>query len=102
MKASNPSLPRIDVLNMLSQYAGYGNWDDFRFKNSAQVPLAERLKKTNSIFIKVPLLLLATMILLFILYKIINTQNYRFTFIDADTREPILNSNIQADLLLKD
>lgn len=102
MKATNQSLPRIDVLNMLSQYAGYLNWDDFRFKNSVQIPLAEKLKKTNSIFIKIPVLVLTTMILLFILYKIINTQNYRFTFIDADTGEPILNSNIQADLMLKD
>ncbi|TAL72200.1 MAG: hypothetical protein EPN88_05065, partial [Bacteroidetes bacterium] len=85
IKSINKSLPRIDVLNMLSQYAGYLNWDDFRYKNSEQIPLADRLKKTNTIFIKVPLILLTTIILLFILYRIINTQNYKFTFIDSDT-----------------
>ena len=32
MKGESESLPRIDVLNMLSQYAGYNNWQDFRYK----------------------------------------------------------------------
>ena len=102
MKAFDPSLPRIDVLNMLSKYAGYSNWQDFTYKNSDKIPLAEKLKKSNSIFFKIPLLLLFIMILLLIIYKMINTQNYRFTFIDADTGEPIVNSNIQIDMLLKD
>ncbi len=102
IKSSSQTLPRIDVLNMLSQYAGYLNWDDFRFKNSEQVPLTDKLKNTDNVFIKIPLILLTTIILLFILYRITNTQNYRFTFIDADTGEPIRNNNIQADLILKD
>ena len=101
MKGVNMSLPRVDVLNILSQYAGYKNWDDFRFKNIKQVPLSENFKSTNRIFIKVPMILVTTMILLFILYKIINTQNYSFTFFDADTGDAIVNSNIQGELLLE-
>jgi hypothetical protein len=31
----------------------------------------------------------------------INTQNYRFTFIDADTGEPITGNNILAELLME-
>jgi uncharacterized protein involved in tolerance to divalent cations len=102
MKSSNQSLPRIDVLNILSQYAGYLNWDDFRFKHPGMDPLTEKLKKSNTIFILVPFVLLTIVIVLFILFKIINTQNYRFTFIDADSGEPIMNNNIRADILLKD
>ncbi len=98
-KTSNTSLPRIDVLNMLSKYAGYSNWDDFRFKNSAPLPLAEKLKNANSIFIWVPLLVMLAMVLLIVIYKIVNTQNYRFTFIDADTGDTIRNTMIQIDLL---
>lgn len=101
-KALNSSLPRIDVLNMLSKYAGYRNWYDFRFKNSAVVPLAEKLKRSNSIFIWIPLLVLVIMILFFAFYKIFNTQNYRFTFVDADTGDTIRNTQIQVDLYLKD
>jgi hypothetical protein len=102
MKASGISLPRIDVLNMLSKYAGYSNWDDFRFKKSAQVPIPEKLKKANNIFIKIPVLVVFTVILLYAAYRIINTQKYHFTFIDSETGEPIQNSNIMVDLLLKD
>ena len=39
--------------------------------------------------------------ILFVLYKIINTQTYHFTFIDSDTGEVILNTRIQADLILQ-
>jgi hypothetical protein len=101
IKTTNQTLPRIDVLNMLGKYAGYTNWDDFRFKNSGPDPLTVNIKKTNYIFLKVPALLLAIMILLFIIYRIMNTQNYRFSFFDADTGEPITNNTIQVDQLLK-
>jgi hypothetical protein len=32
MKVSGHSLPRIDVLNLLSQHAGYANCQDFRYQ----------------------------------------------------------------------
>lgn len=102
MKALNPTLPRIDVLNILCKYAGYSNWDDFRFKNPGQVPLTGRLKKTYSTSFMIILLLLAAIIILLILSKIKITQNHQFTFIDADTGEPIRNSKVQVELLLKD
>ncbi len=101
VKSTGKSLPRIDVLNMLSQYAGYLNWNDFRHKNMKQVPLSFKIQESNSIFIKVPLILLSVVILLIILFRIINTQNYRFAFIDADTGEPVRGNVIKADLLLQ-
>ncbi|NVO19503.1 MAG: hypothetical protein HXX13_07370 [Bacteroidetes bacterium] len=100
IKSEAKSLPRIDVLNMLSKYAGYNNWDDFRFRNSATLPTAKVKSKEVSVFVKVPLILLATVILLFIVYMLMNTQNYRFSFIDADTGEPILDGHIQVDMLM--
>jgi hypothetical protein len=102
MKSSVRTLPRIDVLNILSKYAGYKNWDDFRFSHSGTASLSETLGNNNRIFIIVPLIIIGVIVLLFSLYKLINTQNYHFTFIDSDTGEPILNTRIQADLLLND
>ena len=99
MKAPDPSLPRIDVLNILSQYAGYANWNDFRFKNLGQFATIEKLEKKSNILIRIPLIFLTVMIVIFVIIKIINTQNYRFSFIDADTGDPI-KSNIRADLLM--
>jgi hypothetical protein len=102
MKANNPSLPRIDVLNMLSKYAGYDNWNDFRFKNSGQIPLSATLKKTNKGRFRTIVILLTVVILLIIISKIKIAQNHLFIFIDADSGEPIQNSVIQVDLLQKD
>lgn len=31
LKNSSDKLPRIDVLNLLSEYCGYANWDDFNY-----------------------------------------------------------------------
>jgi hypothetical protein len=102
MKAFNTSLPRIDVLNMLCKYAGYSNWDDFRFKNSVKIPLTETLKNKDKSPVKTILILLAAVILLIILSMIKITQNHLFTFVDADTGEPIKDNKVQVDLLLKD
>jgi hypothetical protein len=100
MKSQVKTLPRIDVLNMLSQYAGYKNWDDYKYRNLATASLSDTLVKSNRIFIIIPLIVFAVLAVLFTFYKIINTRNYRFSFIDADTGEQILNTRIQAELLL--
>jgi len=35
-KKESEKLPRVDVLNLLSSYCGYKNWDDFKYQNSAE------------------------------------------------------------------
>jgi hypothetical protein len=100
MKTASHSLPRIDVLNMLSQYAGYSNWQDFRYKKTGRLTLSEKPGRPLNILIKIPLLLISVMTLVLIIIKLINTQNYRFTFVDADTREPITDSNLRVELLM--
>ena len=69
MKTPNLSLPRIDVLNMLSQYAGYKNWNDFRYKNQEQIASGRGMEKTNNMLIRIPLMFITVMILIFILIK---------------------------------
>lgn len=104
MKSSLPSVPRIDMLNLLSRYAGYANWDDFVFKNNdvisndSQAITAQ--KNANRLFLLIPLLVLVIVALLYGLVKIFNTQEYRFCFYDADTHEPITSNQIEVTLLL--
>ena len=100
MKSESGSLPRIDVLNLLSQYAGYTGWDDFRYQNRSHTSTTSPLRKTNRVFIVVPLLVIAVLAILYFAFKIYNTQEYRFCFYDADTREPITNNIIEVSLLL--
>jgi len=100
MKAQNSSLPRIDVLNMLCKYAGYRNWDDFRYEKTGQTYHTEKQKLTGKLYFMFPIMMLCTLIIVFII-KIINLQNYQFAFFDADTGEIIASDNIRVDLLLE-
>lgn len=102
MKSESGSLPRIDVLNLLSQYAGYTGWDDFMYQNRSQVSSVSPIRKTNRVFIVVPLLVITVLAILYLAFKIYNIQEYRFCFYDADTREPISNNIIEVSMLLTD
>ena len=100
VKSRKDSLPRIDILNLLSKYAGYSNWDDFRFKNtSREIIAADPIKKANRYFIYVPLLVLGILAIMFFLFKMVSTKDYKFRFYDADTREPVTNSIIEVNVL---
>lgn len=101
MKSESESLPRIDVLNMLSQYAGYSNWKDFRHKKINTLPVIGKNKKPLSNLIRIPLILTSVMILLYLMIRMINTQNYTFTFIDTDTGEPVFDNNLRVEMLME-
>jgi hypothetical protein len=99
MKSSQDSLPRIDVLNFLSSYAGYANWDNLIFRNKIENPVKPTPKKANNYFILVPILAVIIVSVLYGIFLLLNTQEYRFTFIDGDTREPIINNKTEIILL---
>ncbi|MEI6456165.1 MAG: hypothetical protein WCO93_07740 [bacterium] len=100
IKSSQATLPRIDMLNLLSKYAGYSNWNDFIFKNKETLPATAPGRNANRYFIIIPVLSLVILIILFGLFKLFDTQKYRFCFYDADTREPISGGNVEVALLL--
>jgi hypothetical protein len=99
MKSSHATLPRIDMLNFLSKYAGYANWDDFIFRNRQDVPEAPRRTNSNRYFILVPVLAVVILVIFWGLFRLFNTREYRFSFIDADTREPVTDSRTEVILL---
>jgi hypothetical protein len=99
VKSENRSLPRIDVLNLLSKYAGYANWDDFVFNNSDPIAQVKTLPKASRYFIVVPLLVLVVATILFILFKLLSNREYKLSFYDAHTREVIKGSSIEIQLL---
>jgi len=112
MKSVSKSLPRIDVLNFLSKYAGYANWDDFVFKNQdliqaarnnappVQASPATASDHANRYFIGIPLAVVAIVLIFFGVFKLFNTREYKFCFYDADTREPITGTRIQVQVLI--
>jgi hypothetical protein len=100
MKSDRGSLPRIDVLNLLSKYAGYGDWNDFVYRNSRKSPVG-KIKGGNRYFIIVPLLVIAIMGLLILFFKMMSTREYTFCFYDTDTKESITNTSIEVSIILE-
>lgn len=98
-KNDKASLPRIDMLNLLSRYAGYANWDDFRFKHSTTSQVLGKVMVANRYFIYVPAATLLILGVLFILFRFLSSREYRFSFYDADTAEPITNCIINVNVL---
>jgi hypothetical protein len=111
MKSVSSRLPRIDVLNLLSKYAGYANWDDFVFRNrdmieqsqqqEAEAPVQTKAKpdKANRYFLIIPASAVIILLFFFGFFKVFNTREYQFCFYDADTREPIRGAKIQVQVL---
>jgi hypothetical protein len=83
------------MLNFLSRYAGYANWDDFIFNNKQQVSVKPLTISPNRYFIIIPLLTVVILAIFFGLFKLFNTREYRFMFMDADTHEPVINEKTE-------
>ena len=102
-------LPRIDVLNMLSRYASYRDWQEFTLKNPATVPdniKAEKESITNEntsksvkrkkFFVKMAAIMVLLGVISIALWKFTLPKDvYRFCFYDQDKNEPILNIPIE-------
>ncbi|MEI6576005.1 MAG: hypothetical protein WCO63_07505 [Bacteroidota bacterium] len=101
IKSNYKALPRIDVLNLLSQYAAYKNWDDFVYHNSdVKTPLTPLANKTgNKYFYLVPAIAIVIMGVFIFLFMSINTREYKFSFYDTDTKEAIKNCRIEITVL---
>ncbi len=97
MKSADYGLPRIDMLNFLSRYAGYQNWDDFKLQLEGTKFRAT--DRSNRVFFVLPFL---TVLLLSAFYLIANfyyTRDYSFCFFNKDTKESISTSIVEVSLL---
>ncbi len=104
MKSESDKLPRIDVLNLLSRYAGYADWNDFVYKNGGKA-IIPGYQSGNRYFIIVPVLVLGVLGIFLLINKLISTREYTFCFYDATTKEPIIsdntNTNVNANGLIE-
>ncbi|WP_299115469.1 hypothetical protein [uncultured Winogradskyella sp.] len=78
-------LPRIDMLNLLSNYVGYKNWNDFKNNHITST----KGKTPKKVFVKYLWLLILVPCFL-LAFSIINRKhNYQFCFYDSIKNEPI-------------
>ncbi len=109
IKSPADKLPRIDMLNMLSEYAGYKNWNDFlgskqaaennvstlavvsenkenfSVKNKEEKSIAKPKKKTVQLG-KLIVLFITILLLAIVAIKLLSTENhlYKCCFVDID------------------
>jgi hypothetical protein len=98
MKSGNSKPPRIDILNFLSKYVGFKNWDEFKLNNGDGIRKTTT-DKSNRVFYFVPLIMLVVLTLFYLIFKSMYTQEYRFCFYDNDTKKPVENSIIEISVL---
>jgi len=92
IKSNSGKLPRIDMLNILSEYAGYQNWNDLKntFPQSTKKTIASGKAKLILVF-----LVVAIFSGLYLGSTLLHKNNvYKFCFVDADLKTPIKNSPI--------
>ena len=100
MKTDSGKLPRIDVLILLSKYAGYADWNDFVYKNSGKRP-GIKVSSGNLYFILVPLLVVGAMGIFLLINKLASNREYTFCFYDTDTKESITHTGIEVSVILE-
>ncbi|WP_417602250.1 hypothetical protein [Owenweeksia hongkongensis] len=90
-KNTSDKLPRVDVLNLLSQYCGFKNWDDFKHQNEA-APKAEKKNRSKLIYFTLAVVILAG----FGVYALFpKKQKLVVVFTDAYTLESVSQNNLR-------
>lgn len=98
IKDKNSKLPRIDILNLLSKYAGYNDWNDFKLKNVFKEEQDnDLLRKANKV--KWMLYLILVLLVVSTVYYLFRPKTYNFCFIDSDKNAAITNQPIEIILL---
>ena len=88
-------LPRIDMLNLLSVYSGYQNWNDFKQEHGG----AKSKKNRTGLVLWYSLAFVPLSLILFALLDFDNT--YEFCMIDEDYGEPISEIALDIKILVE-
>jgi len=108
----NEKLPRVDMLDLLTQFLDYSDWENFKTEQEKLIqPTTENFEQSTvpkNIFSKQTIGFLTLgfvgLIMLFsFFFKKNNAKNfeYQFCFIDADTGKAIQNPEIEINILRK-
>lgn len=90
-KNSTDKLPRIDILNLLSKYAGFENWNDFVNQHQKASPKKKR-------YTKIVILIVVVSLISWVLIKP-KTNEYVFCFVDHITDKPINKTRLDITVL---
>lgn len=96
-KNAPDKLPRIDILNLLSQYCGYENWNAFKMQNA----ISENKTTHQASFKKIALLVIIVVMGISSFFYITKPKEHTFSFcfIDQDRNLPITSTPIDIIIL---
>ena len=98
IKSDSPQLPRIDILNLLSQYLGYTNWEEYRSRRRVTKRLLRVPPTARKYFVGTGIfLLLAALLSLYVQFNQLTT--YEFCFVNADTHQAVSGSGLTVVVL---
>jgi len=99
IKLPGNKLPRIDMLNLLSRYNGFTDWNDFKENKKHAIPSVDIKKlniKSNKVKIGLLIVLCAISILLFL---VLRPKAFTFYFYDANQQTLLADQNIEIIIL---
>jgi len=99
MKSDRETLPRIDTQNLLSRFAGYTDWNDFRHRHRMMATGRVLSDQSNLIFYLMPLILVLLFGTVYMVIKLSTIREYQFCFVNQLTRKPVVNTRIDATVL---
>ncbi len=93
IKKTPEKLPRIDILNLLSKYVGYDNWNAFKTANR-QIEISSRTRSKKWLW---TLLILP---ISFLVYSVVTAKNtFEFCFLDDIKNEAITKTVLDIKIL---
>lgn len=101
----NTKMPRIDTLNLLSEFLGYENWSDFKTKKGRFKQKSTPRDDKKGFFFRNKVVLILLILLLIAIGVTFSSGAfdravvYQFCFLDADTKEPIEPKGLEILLL---
>ena len=90
-KNESEKLPRIDVLNLLSQYCGYANWDEFRHQKKHQ----EKQEKVNNKSLWLVLVILGFLFVSILIWFSLQPNKLVIVVQDAYTQKPVALTDLK-------
>ncbi|MFK7833002.1 MAG: hypothetical protein AB8B52_06980 [Winogradskyella sp.] len=85
-------LPRVDMLNLLSQYVGFENWSEFKLSSTQK----NNQKSKSLLFYALPILLIVSVITFWTLNK---SNTYNFCFVNDINGLPIKNITLDVKII---
>ena len=96
IKSNAGSLPRIDVLDLLSQYVGHNGWAGYKLSKAIHTGVKPPVQKRWAWLFFLSIIIL---ILVVINFPLFTASSYQFCFVDAYSKAPVSSKDLEVIML---